>query len=263
MFSGGVGEYVYGREERDFGDMGRRLGQAIRRRARRRRAALAAAAGRRVHPRHRARRVRIQRAALAATPATSRIRASCCRAAICRCCSRPTCAGRRSSRTSSRTAIRAHFTAFDLIEGEAEVALALRWLGAPSYERIAAFAEGIAPRPRHHHRSARSRSIIMLDGDIAQTLGRDPARGTAGRERDPGHRRRGAAGFRLHRSRPHPHAVLHRAGDDQVAACSAKTRAAAARTSASTIMSTGMTMLTIMAITTITTMITGIIIRHG
>ena len=32
MFSGGVGEYVYGREDRDFGDMGRRLGGAIRRR---------------------------------------------------------------------------------------------------------------------------------------------------------------------------------------------------------------------------------------
>src|SRR6266404_4309169 len=32
MFSGGVGEYVYGRETRDFGDMGRRLGKAIRRR---------------------------------------------------------------------------------------------------------------------------------------------------------------------------------------------------------------------------------------
>ena len=30
MFSGGVGEYVYGREPRDFGDLGQRLGQAIR-----------------------------------------------------------------------------------------------------------------------------------------------------------------------------------------------------------------------------------------
>src|SRR6195256_4737946 len=30
MFSGGVGEYVYGRETRDFGDMGLRLGTAIR-----------------------------------------------------------------------------------------------------------------------------------------------------------------------------------------------------------------------------------------
>ena len=32
MVSGGVAEYVYGREERDFGDMGRRLGRALRKR---------------------------------------------------------------------------------------------------------------------------------------------------------------------------------------------------------------------------------------
>ena len=32
MFSGGVGEYVYGREERDFGDLGRRFGRAVRER---------------------------------------------------------------------------------------------------------------------------------------------------------------------------------------------------------------------------------------
>jgi ethanolamine utilization protein EutA len=32
MFSGGVGEYVYGREQRDFRDMGRRLGLALRQR---------------------------------------------------------------------------------------------------------------------------------------------------------------------------------------------------------------------------------------
>ncbi len=30
IFSGGVGEYVYGTEDRDFGDLGRRLGAAIR-----------------------------------------------------------------------------------------------------------------------------------------------------------------------------------------------------------------------------------------
>src|SRR5260370_42440360 len=30
MFSGGVAEYVYGREARDFGDLGRRLGLALR-----------------------------------------------------------------------------------------------------------------------------------------------------------------------------------------------------------------------------------------
>src|SRR5207302_8785550 len=32
MFSGGVAEYVYGREERDFCDLGLRLGRALRRR---------------------------------------------------------------------------------------------------------------------------------------------------------------------------------------------------------------------------------------
>src|SRR5438876_5266 len=67
-------------------------------------------------------------------------------------------------------AIRSHFTAFDLIEGEGEVALALRWQGAPAYERIAAFAEGI----RHGLANTIERKkpvYIMLDGDIAQTLG--------------------------------------------------------------------------------------------
>src|SRR5213075_1331888 len=32
MFSGGVGEYVYGRESRDFGDLGRRLGLELKKR---------------------------------------------------------------------------------------------------------------------------------------------------------------------------------------------------------------------------------------
>jgi len=67
-------------------------------------------------------------------------------------------------------AIRKHFTSFDLIEGEGEVALALRWQGAPSYERIAAFAEGI----RHGLKNTiehKKPVYIMLDGDVAQTLG--------------------------------------------------------------------------------------------
>ena len=63
MFSGGVGEYVYGREERDFGDMGRRLGHGDPPQGRCRRVAMAAADRRRMHPRHRARRLRIQRPA--------------------------------------------------------------------------------------------------------------------------------------------------------------------------------------------------------
>ena len=67
-------------------------------------------------------------------------------------------------------AIRGHFTAFDLIEGEAEVALALRWLGAPSHERIFAFAQGIV-RGMAQTIAQRKPLYIMLDGDVAQTLG--------------------------------------------------------------------------------------------
>ena len=50
------------------------------------------------------------------------------------------------------------------------MALALRWLGAPSYERISAFAEGV----RRGLATTIERKLpvyIMLDGDIAQTLG--------------------------------------------------------------------------------------------
>jgi len=67
-------------------------------------------------------------------------------------------------------AIQAHFTAFDLAEGDTEVALALRWLGAPSHQRIFAFAQGIMrgmPKTIQRHKPL----YIMLDGDVAQTLG--------------------------------------------------------------------------------------------
>ena len=147
---------------------------AIRATPRRRRAAVAAAAGGRMHPRHRARRVGIQRAALRQHDLHLEARRRCCRAATCRCCSPTYACGEtidprgRWPRRSAR-----HFTAFDLVEGEAEVALAFRWQGAPSYERLAAFARGIGhglattiaaqeaalPHARRRHRAdARARS---------------------------------------------------------------------------------------------------------
>ena len=169
MFSGGVGEYVYGREQRDFGDMGRRLGLAIRR--------------------------RIDNGALPwpLLPAGECIRATALGASeysvqLSGNTSYITKPGELLPRRNLQVlqpsyecgevidpaqlaaAIRAHFTAFDLIEGEGEVALALRWSGAPSYERVSAFAEGI----RHGLATTIERRkpiYIMLDGDIAQTLG--------------------------------------------------------------------------------------------
>ena len=50
------------------------------------------------------------------------------------------------------------------------MALALRWRGAPSYERILAFAEGIR-RGLATTIERKKRLYLMLDGDVAQTLG--------------------------------------------------------------------------------------------
>src|SRR5262245_13102670 len=67
-------------------------------------------------------------------------------------------------------AIRGHFTDFDLEEGAGEVALALRWRGAPSHPRIAAFAQGIVQGMQQTLAGGKP-LYIVLDGDIAQTLG--------------------------------------------------------------------------------------------
>jgi ethanolamine utilization protein EutA len=169
MFSGGVGEYVYGREQRDFGDMGRRLGRAI--------------------------RARIDAGALPwpLLPPGECIRATALGASEysvqlsgntsyiskpgellprrnLQVLQPPYVCEEAVDADKLAQAIRAHFTAFDLIEGEGEVALALRWQGAPSYERILAFAEGV----RHglaRTIERRKPLYLMLDGDVAQTLG--------------------------------------------------------------------------------------------
>src|SRR5215475_14573291 len=169
MFSGGVGEYVYGREDRDFGDLGRRLGCAIRQRI---------DAGALPWPLLPAGEC-IRATALGASEYSVQLSGN---------TSYISAPGALLPRRNLQVlqpdyvceesidadkltkAIRAHFTAFDLIEGEGEVALALRWQGAPSYERILAFAEGI----RHGLATTIERKkplYIMLDGDVAQTLG--------------------------------------------------------------------------------------------
>ena len=169
MSSGGVGEYVYGREDRDFGDMGRRLGHAMRK--------------------------RLDTGALPwpLLPAGECIRATALGASeysvqLSGNTSTITNPGALLPRRNLQvlqapyvceeiivpeklaTAIRGHFTAFDLDEGETEIALALRWLGAPSHERIFAFAQGIV-RGMAQTIAKKKPLYIMLDGDVAQTLG--------------------------------------------------------------------------------------------
>jgi ethanolamine utilization protein EutA len=169
MFSGGVAEYIYGREERDFGDLGRRLGLAIRKRL---------DAGKLPYP---------------LLPAGECIRATAIGAS------------EYSVQLSGNTvyisspaellprknlqvlqpdvelgatidparvtqAIRRHFEAFDLVEGEAEVALAFRWQGPPMFSRLSALAQGIVeglPMTLMNSKPV----FLVLDGDIAHSLG--------------------------------------------------------------------------------------------
>jgi ethanolamine utilization protein EutA len=169
MFSGGVAEYVYARETRDFGDLGPKLGRAI--------------------------RARVDSGALRwpVLPAGECIRATALGASE--------YSVQLSGNTSTISApaallprrnlqvllppfdcaetidpqqlaqaIRDHMTAFDVADSERDIALALRWTGLPTYQRLAAFAEGI--RNGLAGRIAKKLPLyIMLDGDVAQTLG--------------------------------------------------------------------------------------------
>jgi ethanolamine utilization protein EutA len=169
MFSGGVGEYVYGREERDFGDLGLRFGRAIRERLE---------AGRLPFPLLSAGEC-IRATAIGASEYSVQLSGNTIYL------SSP---GELLPRKNLQVvqprvpldetvepsmvaeAIRDHFRRFDLVEGESDVALAFRWSGSPAYARLAGFARGIVgalPRTLADGKPL----FILLDGDIAQTLG--------------------------------------------------------------------------------------------
>jgi ethanolamine utilization protein EutA len=169
MFSGGVAEYIYQRESRDFGDMGPRLGQAIRERIE----ATAfpwpvLAAGE-----------CIRATALGASEYSVQLSGNTSYIS-----SPGTLLPRRNLQVLQppfecgdtvdagklAAAIKNHIVAFDLQDSDHEIALALRWTGMPAHERLLAFAEGI--RNGLADRLAKKEPIfIMLDGDVAQTLG--------------------------------------------------------------------------------------------
>jgi ethanolamine utilization protein EutA len=169
MFSGGVGEYVYGREERDFGDLGLRLGRAVRRRVE------AGALPWPILPAGEC----IRATALGASEYSVQLSGN---------TSYISAPGELLPRRNLQVlqppyvcedeidpqkvadAIRNHRVAFDVADDGREIALALRWQGAPSHERLYAFAEGI--RRGLADRIANKHPIyVMLDGDVAHTLG--------------------------------------------------------------------------------------------
>jgi ethanolamine utilization protein EutA len=168
MISGGVGEYVAGREDRDFGDLGLPLGCILAQRA---------AAGRLGAP---------------LLPAAACIRATALGASeysvqLSGQTSTVTTPGKLLPRRNMPVlkpdillgtatadqiaqAIQDHFTAFDLNPAKDEAALAFDYDGLPDYATIRSLADGlaIAMQPRL---STGHPIYVMLDGDIAQTLG--------------------------------------------------------------------------------------------
>lgn len=168
MFSGGVGEYVYDREQRDFGDLGRLLGQELRE------------------------RISGNGFPWPVLPAGECIRATVIGASSYSLqvsgntihLSSPSLLPRKNLQVlhpqcdlsgkiepaKIAQSLREHFAMFDVKEGEVEVALAFRWQGLPTYERISAFAGGLRQGLAETVKQGKA-IFIVLDGDIAQTLG--------------------------------------------------------------------------------------------
>jgi ethanolamine utilization protein EutA len=170
MFSGGVAEYVYDREPRSFGDLGQPLGRALRR---------LVDAGALPFP---------------LLPAGECIRATALGASEYSVqlsgntgwitdpdvllprrnlpVARPRYPlGEEVDAAAVAAAVRDRLAALDLPVAGPDFALALTFRGLPSYPRLRAFAEGV--RAGLAERVAAGLPVyLMLDGDVAMTLGR-------------------------------------------------------------------------------------------
>ncbi len=170
MFSGGVGEYVYRREKRDFYDLGKLFGEAL--------------------------RTRLDAGALPwpLLPAGECIRATVLGASE----YSVQLSGNTTFISDARTllprknlqvvplphvfgeeavdatqvaaALAQAFTQHDLVEGEQDVAVSLRWSGPPAYKRLSALKDGLLLGLARSVAQGRN-LYVVTDGDIALTLG--------------------------------------------------------------------------------------------
>ena len=169
MFSGGVGEYVYGREERDFNDLGKLFGRAV-----------------------------ADRLHAGALPWPLLPAGECIRATVLG-------ASEYSVQLSGNTtfvsdpgallprknlqvvpltltfdatintvdvshALHRAFVRHDLVEGAQDLAISLRWSGAPAFSRLNALAQGLLDALPRTLQAGRA-MYFVVDGDVALTLG--------------------------------------------------------------------------------------------
>lgn len=169
IFSGGVAEYIYARETRDFGDLGWRLGRAIRR--------------------------RFEEAGFAfpLLEATQRIRATAIgaseyavqisgqtiyisdHAALLPVRNLPVLQptydfAEAIDSAALSAAITHHRHQFECADDSKIFALAFRWRGAPAFERLSAFAQAISIAMADMI-AAKRPLYVILEGDAALTLG--------------------------------------------------------------------------------------------
>ncbi|WP_255950669.1 ethanolamine ammonia-lyase reactivating factor EutA [Streptomyces odontomachi] len=171
MFSGGVAEYVYGREQASFGDFGRPLGRAVRRRVE---------SGALPYPLLPAGEC-IRATALGASEYSVQLSGN--TGFI----SDPDALlprrnlqvvrplldlGERVDAVRVTAAVRRRLADLDVLDvADAELVLAVPWSGLPSHARLLPFARGL--RDALADRVAHGRPVyVVLDGDVAMTLGR-------------------------------------------------------------------------------------------
>lgn len=167
MFSGGVAEYVYGRETRDFGDLGRRLGTSIK-------AKIARLPWRLLPPGECIRATAFGASEYSVQLSGNTVYISSPAELLPRknlqVLHPPVSLKGSLDAEKLAAAIREHFKAFDVVEGEAEVALAFRWRGEPAFERLEAFARAVTMSLAKTIERAKP-VFLILEGDVAQTVG--------------------------------------------------------------------------------------------
>jgi ethanolamine utilization protein EutA (predicted chaperonin) len=168
VFSGGVGEFVYGKESRSFGDLGAPLGKALQRQI---------ANGALNWPLAPAREC-IRATVMGAAQHTIQVSGNTIYRSNDALLPRKNLQALRPAVDLSENihpaalaeAIASHFKSFDLIEGEAEVALVFRWAGPPAAARIAAFCQGLLAGVPNTLASSRP-IYLVFDQDLAGLVG--------------------------------------------------------------------------------------------
>ena len=168
IFSGGVSEYVYGHEKRDYGDLGNHLGRRVWERAQKLGGKIE------VKPAQ----VRIRATVIGASQYTVQVSGNTIYL------SDPTLLPLRNLQVVTphlpqkegllpsdvKTAIERALTRFDIQDGERPVALAVHWELGPSYPLIKTLSEGIAAAMNPSVQKGQP-LVLVFDADIAKLVG--------------------------------------------------------------------------------------------